>query len=46
VCGSRAGNGDLPTRDEIRDRLFNAELSLVAERYLRDLKREATVVRR
>jgi peptidyl-prolyl cis-trans isomerase SurA len=46
VCGTRAGNGDLPTRDEIRDRLFNAELSLVAERYLRDLKREATVVRR
>lgn len=46
VCASRSGAGDLPTRDEIRDRLFNAELSLVAERYLRDLKREATVVRR
>ncbi len=46
VCDARAGNADLPSRDEIRDRLFNAELALVAERYLRDLKREATIVRR
>lgn len=46
VCATRTGSADLPTRDEIRDRLFNAELSLVAERYLRDLKRDATVVRR
>jgi peptidyl-prolyl cis-trans isomerase SurA len=46
ICATRSGNSELPTREEIRDRLFNAELSLVAERYLRDLKREATVVRR
>jgi peptidyl-prolyl cis-trans isomerase SurA len=46
VCSSRTGSADLPSREEIKDRLFNAELSLVAERYLRDLKREATVVRR
>jgi peptidyl-prolyl cis-trans isomerase SurA len=46
VCGTRSGNADLPARDEIKDRLFNQELALVAERYLRDLKREATVVRR
>jgi peptidyl-prolyl cis-trans isomerase SurA len=46
VCASRSGNADLPSRDEIKDRLFNQELALVAERYLRDLKREATVVRR
>ncbi len=46
VCNSRAGDADLPSRDEIKDRLFNQELALVAERYLRDLKREATVVRR
>lgn len=46
VCSSRTGSADLPSRDEIRDRLFNSELSLVAERYLRDLKREATIVRR
>lgn len=46
VCATRSGNADLPARDEIKDRLFNQELALVAERYLRDLKREATVVRR
>jgi peptidyl-prolyl cis-trans isomerase SurA len=46
VCDKRSGDPDLPSRDEIKDRLFNQELALVAERYLRDLKREATVVRR
>jgi len=46
VCATRSGDADLPSRDEIRDRLFNSELALVAERYLRDLKREATIVRR
>lgn len=46
VCEARSGDSDLPSRDEIRDRLFNQELALVAERYLRNLKREATVVRR
>lgn len=46
VCSTKSGDADLPSRDEIKDRLFNQELALVAERYLRDLKREATVVRR
>ena len=46
VCSTRSGDADLPARDEIKDRLFNQELALVAERYLRDLKRESTVVRR
>ena len=46
VCEKKSGNSDLPSREEIKDRLFNQELALVAERYLRDLKREATIVRR
>jgi len=46
VCSTRSGDADLPDRAEIKDRLFNQELALVAERYLRDLKRESTVVRR
>ena len=46
VCQKRAGDADLPSREEIKDRLFNQELTLVAERYLRDLKRGATIVRR
>lgn len=46
VCSTKSGDADLPSRDEIKERLFNQELALVAERYLRDLKRGATVVRR
>ncbi len=46
VCDKKSGDADLPTREEIKDRLFNSELALVAERYLRDLKREATIIRR
>jgi len=46
VCEKKSGDSELPSRDEIKDRLFNQELTLVAERYLRDLKREATIVRR
>lgn len=46
VCDRTSGDPQIPSRDEIRDRLFNAELAMVAERYLRDLKREASIDRR
>jgi peptidyl-prolyl cis-trans isomerase SurA len=46
MCDRTSGDPAVPSRDEIRDRLFNAELALVAERYLRDLKREASIDRR
>ena len=46
VCAKKSGSAELPSRDEIKDRLFNQELTLTAERYLRDLKREATIIRR
>jgi peptidyl-prolyl cis-trans isomerase SurA len=46
VCERGSGDPAIPSRDEIYDRLFNAELAMVAERYLRDLKREATIDRR
>jgi peptidyl-prolyl cis-trans isomerase SurA len=46
VCERASGLPGLPTREEVYDRLFNAELAMVAERYLRDLKREATIDRR
>ena len=46
VCERASGTPGVPSRDEIYDRLFNAELAMVAERYLRDLKREATIDRR
>ena len=46
VCERASGTPGLPTRETIYDRLFNQELAMVAERYLRDLKREATIDRR
>ena len=46
VCERASGTPGVPTRDEIYDRLFNAELGMVAERYLRDLKRGASIDRR
>ncbi|HEX5006800.1 MAG TPA: peptidylprolyl isomerase, partial [Hyphomonadaceae bacterium] len=46
VCERASGTPGLPSRDEIYDRLFNQELGMVAERYLRDLKREASIDRR
>jgi peptidyl-prolyl cis-trans isomerase SurA len=46
VCKRASGTPGLPTRETVYDRLFNQELGMVAERYLRDLKREATIDRR
>jgi peptidyl-prolyl cis-trans isomerase SurA len=46
VCERAAADAAVPTRDQIRDRLFDTEISMLADRYLRDLKREATIVRR
>lgn len=33
----------MPTRDEIQNRLYNQELSMMARRYLRDLRRDASI---
>jgi peptidyl-prolyl cis-trans isomerase SurA len=46
VCQRQAGAGDMPTRDDLHDRLFQTEIAMIADRYLRDLKREATIERR
>jgi peptidyl-prolyl cis-trans isomerase SurA len=33
----------MPTRDEVQNRLYNQELSMMARRYLRDLRRDASI---
>ena len=33
----------MPTRDEVQQRLFSQELSMMARRYLRDLRRDASI---
>ena len=46
VCQRKTGGSEVPSRDDIHDRLFQAEIAMIADRYLRDLKREATIERR
>ena len=46
VCSRQTGGGGIPSRDEIEGRLREAELAMLAERYLRNLRREATIITR
>lgn len=46
LCARDMTGGDIPTREELSDRLFDQELSLAARRYLRDLRREAAIISR
>lgn len=46
VCAREAGGGAVPDRQEIESRLRDQELALLSERYLRNLRREATIITR
>jgi peptidyl-prolyl cis-trans isomerase SurA len=46
VCARQTGGGGLPDRQEIESRLREQEMSMLAERYLRNLRREATIITR
>ncbi|HVZ99770.1 MAG TPA: peptidylprolyl isomerase [Caulobacterales bacterium] len=46
VCSRVTGGGAVPSRDEIEDRLYQQELAMLSERYLRNLRREATIITR
>lgn len=43
VCGKRASGADTASREQIERRLFFQQLSLVARRYMRDLRNAATI---
>ena len=43
VCGRRAGGPEVPSRQEIDFRLRNANLSMLARRYMRDLRADALI---
>jgi peptidyl-prolyl cis-trans isomerase SurA len=43
VCGKRQSSVPLPSRDEVENRLQDEELSMIARRYLRDLRNSATI---
>ena len=46
VCSRTVGGAGVPSADEIENRLFEQELSRQSERYLRNLRREATIITR
>ena len=46
LCARETGGAAIPDRQQIEDRLREAELSMLAERYLRNLRREATIITR
>jgi peptidyl-prolyl cis-trans isomerase SurA len=46
LCSRETGGSAIPDRQQIEDRLREAELSMLAERYLRNLRREATIITR
>ena len=46
LCAKSDFSGNLPGRDQIEDQLFAQQLSMVSNRSLRNLRREATIIRR
>jgi peptidyl-prolyl cis-trans isomerase SurA len=46
VCKREESGANMPTRDQIQDSLFGRQLSMIAERSLRNLRRDATIIQR
>lgn len=44
LCSRETGGSGVPSRREIEDRLREQELTMLSERYLRNLRREASIV--
>jgi peptidyl-prolyl cis-trans isomerase SurA len=43
LCGRRPAGPKAPTRDDLENRLYGEQLSMVARRFLRDLRNSATI---
>ena len=43
VCGRRAGGPEIPSREEVEFRLRNANLAMLARRYMRDLRADSLI---
>lgn len=44
VCSREASGSDIPTRDQVENRLMDQQLAQASKRHLRDLRRKATIV--
>jgi len=46
VCGRETAGGGVPTRQEVENRLYEQELAMLSQRYLRNLRRDSTIITR
>ena len=46
ICSSEVSGTDIPTRDEIENRLIDQQLAQASRKHLRDLRRKASIVER
>lgn len=46
VCGRRVGSAELPSRDEVENRLQRSQLAMLERRYMRDLRADALIERK
>jgi peptidyl-prolyl cis-trans isomerase SurA len=46
VCARDTAGGLLPSRDQVEDRLYEDEMAMLSQRYLRNLRRESTILTR
>lgn len=44
VCARAAEGEGLPTREEVENRLYDQELAMLSQRYLRNLRRDSTII--
>lgn len=44
VCDRRVTGSNIPTRDQIEDRLIDQQLAQASKRHLRDLRRQASII--
>jgi peptidyl-prolyl cis-trans isomerase SurA len=43
LCGKSAAGADVPTKQQVEDRLYSQQITMLAQRYLRDLHNSATI---
>ena len=46
VCSRETGGAGVPSHDQIEERLRTQEMNMLAERYIRNLRRDATIITR
>lgn len=46
VCARRSSGEGMPTREDVENRLYEQELAMLSQRYLRNLKRDSTIIYR